>query len=191
MRVADDWPRVARRRRSDYLRQEKDVDERGPFTLVASGNEAELQLLREVRADVLVDAVANERQRWARAIQQCGVDERVFARGAAVVTSRAFSMQEKRLAGSLEAVTADDALVDTLIPLIDMANHRFDAANDYSWAWSVNSIAWFPANLPLRAGDELFDSYGPKARQARPLLRRRRCATLIALRARSSKARNC
>jgi hypothetical protein len=139
-------------------------DERGPFTLVASGNDDELQLLRDVRADVLVDAVGSERVRWEGAVRRCGIDRDVFARGAAVVTSRAFSMQEKRLAGAVEPIMNDDALVDALIPLLDLVNHRFDAVNDYQWSMSTNAIGWFPANLPMKKDQELFDTYGPKAR---------------------------
>jgi hypothetical protein len=81
------WPYL------NYLANEKSVDGRGPWTLTNAGSDAELALLSEVGADVAVAAVGTERARWANAVKWCDVPEKVFAVGASIVTSRAFSMQ--------------------------------------------------------------------------------------------------
>lgn len=62
-------------------------------------------------------------------------------------------MQQYHFAGG----EPDDKYVDTLIPIIELVNHRFDATNDYAWSEQfTNSVAFWPAPLPMKANDTIY-----------------------------------
>lgn len=49
-----------------------------------------------------------------------------------------------------------------MIPLMDLFNHRQNASDNFAVSNARQQMDWAPRQLPIRAGDELFDFYGAK-----------------------------
>jgi hypothetical protein len=132
------------------------------FSCSAHCTDDDLGALRKLGVESVAGGVEWERARWRVGASMCAVDYELFAKGAEVIASRAFWTSARRIAGEIVSIGDDEKNVDVVVPLIDLVNHRHDASNVYYWSDDSNMLQWWPGNVPVRAGEEIFDTYGQK-----------------------------